>query len=162
MAKRSPETGTRPKPGDQAPPFSAVTTTGERVKLADYRGRKLVLYFYPMDDTPGCTAQACSLRDHNSDIAAKGAAILGVSAQDEASHQRFTQKYRLNFPLIADTDNAVARAYGVLGSGLFGVARSLAGAYQRVTFVIDEHGRIAHVIDRPDTRAHGDEVLKLL
>jgi len=162
MAKKSPAPGARPKPGDRAPAFAAVTTTGERVNLADYRGRKLVLYFYPMDDTPGCTAQACSLRDRNADIAAKGAAILGVSAQDEDSHKRFTQKYGLNFPLIADTDNAVARAYGVLGSGLFGVARSLAGAYQRVTFVIDETGKVVHVIDRPDTRAHGDEVLKLL
>jgi thioredoxin-dependent peroxiredoxin len=154
--------GGRPGPGDKAPPFSATTTTGKRVALADFRGRKLVLYFYPMDDTPGCTAQACSLRDHNAEIAAKGAAILGVSAQDEQSHQRFTQKYGLNFPLIADTDNAVARAYGVLGSGLFGAARSLMGAYQRVTFIIDEHGKVAHVIDHPDTRGHGDEVLKVL
>jgi len=154
--------GARPKPGDKAPAFSGVTTTGERVKLADYRGRKLVLYFYPMDDTPGCTAQACSLRDHNAEIAAKGAAILGVSAQDERSHERFTNKYQLNFPLLADTDNAVAKAYGVMGSGLFGVARALAGAYERVTFVIDERGVVAHVIDHPDTRGHGAEVLRLL
>jgi len=162
MTTRKEPIGTRPKPGDKAPAFSAVTTTGERVKLAEFRGRKLVLYFYPMDDTPGCTAQACSLRDHNAEIAAKGAAILGVSAQDERSHQRFTQKHKLNFPLIADTDNKVARAYGVLGSGLFGIARSLMGAYERVTFIIDEHGQVAHVLDHPDTRGHGDEVLKLL
>ncbi|MCG6873724.1 MAG: peroxiredoxin [Betaproteobacteria bacterium] len=154
--------GTRPGPGDKAPVFSAVTTTGERVKLADFRGRTLVLYFYPKDDTPGCTAQACSLRDHNAEITARGAAILGVSAQDEASHQRFTQKYNLNFPLIADTDNKVARAYGVLGSGLFGIARSFVGAYERVTFIIGPDGKVAHVIDHPDTRGHGDEVLRLL
>jgi len=154
--------GARPAPGDRAPSFSAVTTTGGSVKLADYRGRKLVLYFYPRDDTPGCTAQACSLRDHNTEIAARGAAILGVSAQDERSHQRFTEKYKLNFPLIADTDNKVATAYGVLGSGLFGVARSIAGAYERITFIIDEAGRVAHVIDHPDTGGHGEEVLRLL
>jgi len=155
-------TGGRPGPGDRAPGFSAATTTGERVALSDFRGRTLVLYFYPRDDTPGCTAQACSLRDHNAEIAARGAAILGVSAQDEQSHQRFTQKYKLNFPLIADTDNKVARAYGVLGSGLTGVARSIAGAYERVTFIIDPQGRIAHVIENPDTGGHGEEVLRLL
>jgi len=154
--------GARPRPGDKAPSFSAVTTTGERVKLADFRGRMLVLYFYPRDDTPGCTAQACSLRDHSAEISGRGAAILGVSAQDEQSHQRFTQKYKLNFPLIADTDNKVAKAYGVLGSGLFGVARSITGAYERVTFIIDANGKVAHVIDHPDTSGHGEEVLRLL
>ena len=154
--------GSRPAPGEKAPSFSGVTTTGERVKLSDFRGRKLVLYFYPMDDTPGCTAQACSLRDRNAEIRAKGAAILGVSAQDEQSHRRFTDKYKLNFPLLADSSHEVGKAYGVLGSGLFGVARSFAGTYERVTFIIDEHGLIAHVIDHPDTQGHGEEVLKLL
>jgi peroxiredoxin Q/BCP len=152
----------RPKPGDKAPDFSGVTTDGSRVSLRDFRGKKLVLYFYPMDDTPGCTAQACSLRDRNDEIRDKGAAVLGVSAQDEASHREFTQKYKLSFPLLADTDREVARAYGVLGGGLFGVARSLAGFYQRITFIIDDQGRIAHVIDAPDTRNHADEVLALL
>jgi peroxiredoxin Q/BCP len=162
MAKGTTPASTRPRPGDAAPAFSATTTPGERVKLADYRGRKLVLYFYPMDDTPGCTAQACSLRDHNAEITARGAAILGVSAQDEQSHKKFTQKHRLNFPLLADTDKQVARSYGVLGSGVFGLARSLMGAYERVTFIIDEHGKVAHVIDHPDTGRHGDEILKLI
>lgn len=152
----------RPAPSDKAPDFSGVTTDGSRVSLRDFRGKKLVLYFYPMDDTPGCTAQACSLRDRNDEIRDKGAAVLGVSAQDEASHRKFTQKHKLNFPLLADTDREVARAYGVLGGGLFGVARSLAGFYQRVTFLIDEQGRVAHVIDSPDTRNHADEVLALL
>jgi peroxiredoxin Q/BCP len=152
----------RPKAGDKAPDFSGVTTDGSRVSLKDFRGKRLVLYFYPMDDTPGCTAQACSLRDRNDEIREKGAAVLGVSAQDEASHRRFTQKYKLNFPLLADTDREVASAYGVLGGGVFGLARSLAGFYQRVTFIIDEQSRIAHVIDSPDTRNHADEVLALL
>lgn len=152
----------RPQPGEPAPDFSGTTTDGNRVSLKDFRGRKLVLYFYPMDDTPGCTAQACSLRDYNREIAARGAAILGVSAQDEKSHRRFTDKYQLNFPLLADTERSVAKAYGVAGSGLFGVARGLLGLNERVTFIIDEQGRIAHVIDNPDTRNHGEEVLKYL
>lgn len=152
----------RPKPGGRAPDFAGETTDGSRVSLADFRGRKLVLYFYPMDDTPGCTAQACSLRDHNTEIGARGAAILGVSAQGAESHRKFTSKYKLNFPLLADTDRAVARAYGVLGSGLGGTLRGMLGMAERVTFIIDETGRIAHVIDSPDTRNHAEQVLKLL
>lgn len=150
------------KPGDPAPDFSGLTTDGTRVALADFRGRKLVLYFYPMDDTPGCTAQACSLRDHNAEIAAKGAAILGVSTQDQASHDKFTRKHKLNFPLLADTDRSVARAYGAIGGGLMGMARGLLGIADRITFVIDESGRIAHVIDKPDCPNHAEEVLRLL
>ena len=152
----------RPKVGDHAPDFSAPTTDGSRASLKDFRGKKLVLYFYPMDDTPGCTAQACSLRDHDSEIKLKGAAILGVSAQNVASHQKFTQKYRLNFPLLADTDRAVARAYGAIGGGIGGALRGMLGFAERVTFIIDEQGRIAHVIDSPDTANHAAEVLKLL
>jgi peroxiredoxin Q/BCP len=152
----------RPRAGDPAPEFSGTTTDGSRVSLKDFRGKKLILYFYPMDDTPGCTAQACSLRDHNAEIAGRGAAILGVSAQDAASHQKFTRKHKLNFPLLADTDRSVAKAYGVLGSGLFGVARSIAGFAERVTFIIDEHGRIAQVIDDPHTRDHAQQVLGYL
>lgn len=152
----------RPKVGDPAPDFSCHAADGSTIKLADFRGKKLVLYFYPMDDTPGCTAQACSLRDYNRDIAARGAAILGVSAQDEASHQKFTVKHRLNFPLLADKGQKVAKAYGVAGSGLFGVARGLLGMNERVTFIIDEQGKIAHVLDDPNCPNHGEEVLKFL
>ncbi len=152
----------RPKAGDPAPDFSCHATDGSTIKLADFRGRKLVLYFYPMDDTPGCTAQACSLRDVNRDIAARGAAILGVSSQDEVSHKKFTAKYKLNFPLLADTGRTMAKAYGVAGSGLFGVARALTGMNQRVTFIIDEKGRVAHVLDDLNCPNHGEEVLKLL
>ena len=151
------------KPGDPAPDFHATTTDGKPVSLKDYRGKKLVMYFYPMDDTPGCTKQACSLRDHNADIVAKGAAILGVSTQDEASHRKFTEKYQLNFPLLADTDGAVGRAYGTLGGpGLMSKLKSAAGMAERVTFVIDENGRIAHVIDKPQVGRHAEEVLALL
>jgi thioredoxin-dependent peroxiredoxin len=151
------------KPGDPAPGFSGTTSDGRPVSLEDYRGRKLVMYFYPMDDTPGCTKQACSLRDHNAEIAARGAAILGVSTQGEASHRKFTEKHRLNFPLLADVDGAVGRAYGVLGgAGLLSKLKSAAGMADRVTFVIDEQGRIAHVIDRPEVSRHAEEVLALL
>jgi len=151
------------KAGDPAPDFSGSTTDGKRVSLADYRGRKLVLYFYPMDDTPGCTRQACSLRDHSAELAAKGAAVLGVSTQGEESHQKFTRKYNLNFPLLADTDGAVGRAYGTLGSGgLLSKLKAAAGMADRVTFVIDENGRIAHVIDKPNVSSHAEEVLALL
>jgi len=133
------------------------------VSLDSYRGRKLVMYFYPMDDTPGCTKQACSLRDYNCEIRAKGAEILGVSTQGEASHRKFAEKYQLNFPLLADTDKSVGKAYGTIGSGgLLAAAKSLAGMADRVTFIIDEKGRIAHVIDKPDVANHAAEVLALL
>lgn len=151
------------KIGDPAPQFTAASTDGSPIKLADYFGRKLVLYFYPMDDTPGCTRQACSLRDHDQDIQAKDAAILGVSTQDAASHQRFTEKYGLPFPLIADTDGAVSQAYGAIGGGgILGKAKSLFGVANRITFIIDESGHIAHIIDQPDCANHAEEVLKLL
>jgi len=153
---------TRLKAGDPAPDFAVPATDGAVLRLADFRGRKLVLYFYPMDDTPGCTKQACSLRDSNAEIAAKGAAILGVSAQGPESHQRFTEKFSLNFPLLADTDLTVAKAYGVAGSGLGGLLRSVVGVSERVTFIIDEKGRISHVIDDPNCPDHGAEVLAAL
>ena len=154
--------GTHLKPGDPAPDFAAPATDGSVLRLADFRGRKLVMYFYPMDSTPGCTKQACSLRDANAEITARGAAILGVSAQGTESHQRFTEKFSLNFPLLADTDLTVAKAYGVAGSGLGGLLRSVVKVSERVTFIIDEKGRISRVIDDPDCPGHGEEVLAAL
>ena len=150
------------KIGDPAPMFTATATDGSQIKLSDYLGTQLVLYFYPMDDTPGCTKQACSLRDYHQEILDKGAAILGVSTQDVDSHRRFTEKYGLNFPLLADTDSAVAAAYGASGSGLMGAAKNLLGVASRITFIIDESGRIAHIIDKPDCANHAEQVLKLL
>jgi len=151
------------KVGDPAPFFEGTTTDGSVIKLSDFTGKKLVMYFYPMDDTPGCTKQACSLRDSNAAIKAKGAAILGVSTQDETSHQKFTAKYDLNFPLLADKGGHVAKAYGAMGSGgVIGFAKSLAGIADRITFVIDESGKIVHIIDKPNTANHGEEVLALL
>jgi peroxiredoxin Q/BCP len=151
------------KPGDPAPDFDGMTTQGKHVSLKDYRGRKLVLYFYPRDDTPGCTRQACSLRDHAAELAAKGTAVLGVSTQGVESHQAFSAKYKLNFPLLADPGGKVGRAYGTLGGGgLISKLKSAAGMADRVTFVIDENGRIAHVIAKPDVANHAEEVLALL
>ncbi len=149
-------------PGTKAPDFSATADDGSTIRLADFRGRKLVLYFYPMDDTPGCTAQACSLRDANGEISKKGAAVIGVSAQDAASHRRFSEKHKLNFPLLCDTEQAIAKAYDAVGSGMGGWLRGLIGANQRISYLIDEKGLIIKVIDHPDTGGHGEEMLELL
>ena len=153
----------RPAPGEPAPAFEGVATDGSRVSLAGYRGRKLVLYFYPRDDTPHCTRQACSLRDNAAELARRGAAVLGVSTQGEDSHRAFTAKHSLNFPLLADRDGKVARAYGVMGGGgLASKLKAALGLADRVTFVIDADGRIAHVIGKPDVSRHAEEVLALL
>lgn len=154
---------TKLKVNEPAPDFTSTTTDGSTVSLKDFAGKKLVMYFYPKDDTPGCTAQACSLRDANDDIKAKGAAILGVSTQNEATHQRFAAKYNLNFPLLADVDKSVAKAYGTIGGGgLMSQMTSIAGFADRVTFIIDEKGIIKHIIDSPNTKNHAEEVLALL
>jgi peroxiredoxin Q/BCP len=142
------------KVGDPAPMFTATITNGNQVRLSDYLGIRLILYFYPMDDTPGCTRQACSLRDSNIEIKAKGGAILGVSTQDIVSHQRFTKKYNINFPLIADINADLSRSYGAIGKSSL-VAK-------RITFIIDESGHIAQIIDKPDCANHAAEIIKML
>ena len=152
-----------PRPGEPAPRFEGVTGDGTRVRLEDYRGRTLVLYFYPKDDTPGCTKQACSLRDHAGELAAAGVEVLGVSTQDAASHRAFARKYGLGFPLLADTSGAVGRAYGVLGGGgIGGWRRAKLGLNARVTFVIDGAGNIARVVRRPEVGRHAEEILEQL
>ncbi|NJN48311.1 MAG: peroxiredoxin [Candidatus Competibacteraceae bacterium] len=151
------------KVGDVAPPFTGKTTDGSAVSLTDYADKKLVLYFYPKDDTPGCTQQACSLRDYNAEIRDRGAEVLGVSTQDETSHQRFSEKHRLTFPLLADTDKTVSKSYGAIGGGgLLNTMVSVLGLASRITFIIDEQGKIAHIIDGPDCANHAQEVLELL
>ena len=150
------------KIGDPAPLFTAPATEGGVVSLADYFGRKVVLYFYPMDDTPGCTKQACSLRDHYDSIQNQGAVVLGVSTQDLDSHQQFSAKYQLPFPLIADVDGAISKAYGAIGGGLVGTVKNLLGVAKRMTFIIDESGHIAHIISQPDCGRHAAEVLALM
>lgn len=135
--------------GTPAPAFTAKDTHGNTVSLADYAGKTVILYFYPKDDTPGCTKQACGFRDHYADYQSKNIVVLGVSADDEASHQRFTEKYDLPFPLLADSDRSIIKAYDVDG-----------GSYaKRVTYIIDENGMISHVYDSVQTATHATDVL---
>jgi peroxiredoxin Q/BCP len=143
--------------GSPAPAFSANNQNGELKTLASYSGKKLVLYFYPKDDTPGCTAEACSLRDNYEALLAQGYAILGVSPDKEAKHQKFIEKYNLPFDLLADTDNAVALAYGVwveksmYGRKYMGIART--------TFLIDEQGNLSEIIEKVDTKNHANQII---
>jgi peroxiredoxin Q/BCP len=146
------------KEGDAAPDFEVKDAEGNTVKLSDLRGQKVVLYFYPKDDTPGCTKQACSLRDSHSVFEGRGIKVLGVSLDDETSHRKFADKYNLPFTLLADTDHAVADAYGVYGEKQF-MGKKYMGV-SRVTFLIDEEGRVRKVFDKVNVEEHADEVLK--
>lgn len=143
--------------GDPAPNFHAKDQDGNAISLSDFKGKKLVLYFYPKDDTPGCTAQACDLRDNYHSMLAQGYAVVGVSVDDERSHRKFIEKYELPFPLIADTDHAVVDAYGVwVEKNMYG--RKYMGT-ARTTFVINEGGRIEEVISKVKTKAHTEQIL---
>jgi len=151
------------EPGTKAPAFNLKSDSGKSIKLADFKGQPVVLYFYPKDDTPGCTREACAFRDLKKEMEKAGAVVLGVSPDSVESHGKFRDKFKLNFPLLADTDGAVGRAYGTIGGpGLHSKLKSAAGMADRVTFVIDEKGRIAHVIDKPDVANHAEEVIALL
>jgi peroxiredoxin Q/BCP len=146
------------KPGDPAPDFETRDQNGNPVRLRDFRGKKVVLYFYPKDDTPGCTAEACDLRDNYERFLAQGYAVLGVSVDDEKSHQKFIKKFNLPFPLLADTDQQLVNAYGVWGEkSMYG--RTYLGTLRK-TFVIDEAGVIADVIEKVDTKNHTAQILK--
>ena len=138
--------------GTDAPAFTVKDTNGNTVSLADYKGKTVVLYFYPKDDTPGCTKQACSFRDASNEYQNKDVVVLGVSADDEASHQAFTQKYNLNFPLLADTNKTLIAAYDVDGGGYA----------KRVTYVIDGNGKIVDVDANVNTSNHANDVLASL
>jgi thioredoxin-dependent peroxiredoxin len=143
-----------------APEFELATDEGKKVKLSDFRGRKVVLYFYPKDDTPGCTTQACDLRDRIAEFDTRGAVVLGVSPDDVASHVKFKEKFDLNFTLLADTDHKVAEAYGVWKEkNLYG--RKSMGV-ERTSFVIDEEGNIAKVLPRVKPAEHAGQILELL
>ncbi|MDX2135845.1 MAG: thioredoxin-dependent thiol peroxidase [Saprospiraceae bacterium] len=143
--------------GDPAPAFNAINEKGEKVSLSDFAGKKLVLYFYPKDDTPGCTAEACSLRDGYGQFLAKGYEILGVSPDSAKKHAKFIEKYSLPFSLLADEDHAVATAYGVWGPKKF-MGREYDGIH-RTTFVIGENGAIERIIEKVDTAKHAEQVL---
>jgi peroxiredoxin Q/BCP len=146
------------KEGDAAPEFESRDAEGNTVRLSDLRGRKVVLYFYPKDDTPGCTKQACSLRDGHAELQKRGIKVIGVSLDDEKSHRKFAEKYSLPFTLLADTDHSVADAFGVYGEKQF-AGRKYMGV-SRTTFLIDEEGRVRKVLDKVNVEEHADEVLK--
>ncbi|MCL9981325.1 MAG: thioredoxin-dependent thiol peroxidase [Bacteroidia bacterium] len=143
--------------GQAAPAFYALNQNSETVSLDQFTGKKVVLYFYPKDDTPGCTAEACDLRDNHNRFLEAGYVVLGVSPDDAKKHQKFIAKFELPFDLLADTDQAVANAYGVwveksmYGRKYMGIART--------TFIIDENGIISDIIEKVDTKAHTKQIL---
>jgi peroxiredoxin Q/BCP len=146
--------------GDEAPDFVLPDQAGRLVRLSDLRGKTIVLYFYPKADTPGCTTQACGIRDHRNDYESAGAVVLGVSADPVKAVSKFDQKYNLGFPLLSDEDHAVSEQYGTwVEKSMYG--RKYMGV-QRSTFVIDAEGKIAHVMAKANPKTHDAEVLKML
>lgn len=149
-----------PSEHDPAPDFTLKDQDGREHTLSNYRGRKVILYFYPKDDTPGCTAQACGIRDRLGEIDANGAVVLGVSPDTVASHRRFADKYDLPFTLLSDPDRHVAELYDVWKKKTM-YGRVFKGI-ERTSFVIDEEGRIAKILPRVKPAAHADQVIELL
>lgn len=144
--------------GDNAPPFSGKDQDGNTVSLNDFRGKKVVLYFYPEDDTPTCTVQACNLRDNYGLLKKQGYEVIGISPNNEKSHQKFKTKFSLPFTLLADPDHAIIDKYGVWGEKkLYG--RTYEGLH-RTTFVIDEKGVIRKILLRPRSKIHAEEILR--
>ncbi|MBC7400985.1 MAG: thioredoxin-dependent thiol peroxidase [Mucilaginibacter sp.] len=148
------------KAGDKAPDFTAKDQNGNTISLANFKGKTVILYFYPKDDTPGCTAEACDFRDNYQSLVGKGFEVIGVSTDDEKSHKKFETKYSLPFPLISDADHKVVEAYGVWGEkNMYG--KKYMGT-MRTTFIIDGDGVIKQVIDKVDTKAASQQVLDLV
>lgn len=146
-------------PGDKAPRFTGTDQNGNKVSLDDFKGKNLVLYFYPKDDTPGCTAEACNFRDNYAALTSKGYEVVGVSVDDEKSHQQFREKHSLPFTLLADEDKKIVEDYGVWGErNMYG--RKFMGT-NRVTFVIDGEGAIKHAIRRVDSKNASQQILDL-
>ena len=148
------------KEGDEAPAFTASVSGGGRVSLADFKGRNVVLYFYPRDDTPGCTKEACAFRDHFAAFKKKSAVVLGVSTDPVKSHDKFVEKFKLPFALLADEDKAIVQAYGVWGQKSF-MGRKYLGIH-RVTFLIGPDGRIKKIWPTVKPEEHAEEVLAAL
>ena len=148
------------KVGQKAPDFTLVDDAGRKVKLSDYKGKKVVLYFYPKDDTPGCTTEACNFRDGIAEIKSRGAVVLGVSADSAESHNKFKNKFELNFPLLADPEKKMIESYGVwkeksmYGKKYMGI--------ERTTFIIDGRGKISRIFPKVKVAEHYDEVLDAL
>lgn len=144
--------------GDKAPDFEGKDQNGNTVKLSDYRGKKVILYFYPKDNTSGCTAQACNLRDNHTDLQQQGYEVIGVSTDSEESHQNFIAKHELPFTLIADTEKEIVQQYGVWQEkSMYG--RKYMGT-MRYTFVINEEGNIEDIITKVKTKEHSAQIIK--
>lgn len=144
--------------GKKAPDFTSKDQNGNKVKLSDFKGQKVVLYFYPKDDTPGCTKEACSFRDADDVFKERGIKVFGVSIDDEKSHQKFISKYQLPFDLLVDTDKKIVEKYGVWGEkSMYG--RKYMGTFRK-TFLIGEDGKVVKIFDKVDVAKHADEVLK--
>lgn len=148
------------KEGDKAPFFEGIDENGNTITLDDFKGKKLILFFYPKDMTPGCTLESCNLRDNYDDLKAKGFEIVGVSADDEKRHRRFIDKHNLPYHLIADTGKKIINAYGVWGEKKF-MGRLFDGIH-RTTFVIDEHGTVEKIISKVKTMNHAKQILEEL
>ncbi|MCI0334987.1 MAG: thioredoxin-dependent thiol peroxidase [Planctomycetes bacterium] len=148
------------EPGQRAPAFTLTADDGSKVRLSDFKGQPVVLYFYPKDDTPGCTREACSFRDQRAEFKKLGAAVLGVSADSIASHGKFRDKYQLNFPLLADPDHKVAKKYGAWREKNMYGKKSM--GIQRSTFVIDAAGKVARVWKAVKVDGHDEQVLEAL
>ncbi len=149
--------GVTVKEGDKAPAFTGIDQNGKKVSLADYKGKKIVLYFYPQDDTPTCTIQACNLRDNFGLLKKNGFAVMGISPDDASMHKKFEQKFDLPFVLVADTSHAILEKYGVWGEKqMFG--NKYMGVY-RTTFLIDEKGIVRKIFLRPKNKTHAEEII---
>lgn len=143
--------------GKKAPAIKGVDQNGAKISLADFKGKKVALYFYPKDNTPGCTAQACNLEENSALLHKKGIIVIGVSTDSVASHKKFETKFNLSFPLIADESKEIVNAYEVWGEKKF-MGRTYMGT-NRVTFLINEKGTIEHIIDKVETKNHAAQVL---
>ncbi len=146
--------------GDQAPKFHGIDQQGKTIRLEDFEGKKLVIYFYPKDNTPGCTTQACNIRDNYSELLDKGIAVIGVSADSVKSHQKFSEKFSLPFPIIADENRIIIELFGVWGPKKF-MGREFDGIH-RTTFLLDENHNIIGIIEKPNTKAHAEEIIRLI
>lgn len=146
------------KVGDQAPEFKVKDQNGSEISLNDFKGKRVVIYFYPKDNTPGCTAQACNIRDNYSDLQKEGIVVLGVSADSESSHLKFIDKFELPFTLLADTDHTLLDLYGVWGEKKF-MGKVYDGIH-RTTFILNEDHRIRAIIEKPKTKDHTAEILE--
>lgn len=147
------------KIGDKLPELSVKNQEDKELSLSVFLGKKLALYFYPKDDTPGCTAQACSIQNGEQKLREMGVSVVGVSADSAASHHKFATKHRLSFPLLSDTDKTIIEAFGVWGPKKF-MGKTYDGIHRK-TFLFNESGELIHVIDKPDTKNHAEEILKI-